>query len=1097
MNKTTRFLLFLIISLTTLSYAVPAANPNKTSILLSNASESSVSSEIRNAWFAALTDEYLKLRFGIISEYNLISDDEIVKVGAKSKKYGLAVKEKNIFKGAQLLKASHIVIHSYLVSEKEKNISYYLELLSSKDKSVLYTFDETFPFDSIKTKLKTCSNGITKALNLKLSANSDLNLRKQILSNDYELLIQYGKLKVRGAGITDDLKGLTSGDPNFSLAYYDLAKIYEKEGKYVFAAAAFNNTLLRNSLYSEMLFTPAIRNFRLSGKFNRVDELLRSASQKNISSLSLDVEQALLYLDKGDRNSARALFNSILKKDPKRSQAMLFSADEAIRAKKYSSAITILDKIIAKNELLAESYHLKAVALNSLKKYDTALQTALKALLYNKENNDAALIAANIYYKKKMYKEAADLYYPVLSKDSDKLGILLQAAESIEKSGDNSKALKLLNLQRKKYGADNNFLIAAGLLEFTLKDSVQALKDLELGKSIQPPNGIVFKIIGDIHMSRNNLPKAISMYEKARPLIKEKEVVDFSLALLYIKNKQTTKAKAKLLTVLANNPSIKEANRHMADVCFQLKEYKSALVYYKKERQYHGANAYIQKHIAEIHHMRKEWIPAIEEWTAYLKLEPKDQKTYLNLVDIFFIQQNSSKAADFLYQAEAFGKVDPELFLKLAKLQNSKKDYPGAIKTYRNYLKKNPSDTPSIIELSKVYKSAGRDSLAAETYLKIYSVDQIKYSSYLANAGHEFYKLKRKDKAEEIYNKFLARNFKDEKVNVNLAEMVFAKKDYKRTTDLLSTISPALKEKDDVIEMLAISYYNLKDYKSSIPFLSKYIQKKSTDASVIEMNAIAYDKLNDFTNAANMYAKFLTTPSTAKHKEYAYHLSELYIKIKFFSKAEELYRKNIAAYPEDIRNYKDLSERLLKKKDTAGALQILEQAAKSSKPTAEMLKILGDIYYSKKSNTQAMLTYKKYLDISPRDTTSWYRLGELQFKSKQYTEALKTLKTANAMMPKNKEIMFMLGASQFHTNDNRSASNTLEKALKMDPKRLEILNYLNKTYTALEDTNSLIIILEQEIPLTKDRLPLHKRLAEILLKKNRMQNAAPHLEAPY
>lgn len=1089
----TLLLLIAFISINIL--AAPAAGSPKTSILVSNASESSVSSEIRNAWFGALADKYLYMRLSIIDEFNMVPEKEAEKANGKSAKYGLAVKEKDIFNAATTLKSSHILIHSYLVSEKEKNVSYYLELLSSKDKSVLYTFDETVPFDSLRSKLRYCTNGIVKAMNLKLNTNSDLNVNKQILSHNNKLLIRFGSLMVKRSGIIDELKAITNEDPNFALAYMELAKEYEKAGQYAFAAAAFNNTLLRTSLYSEMIFAPTIKNFRLAEKYLKVEKLLQSAEQKNITSILLDVEQALLYLDKNERSNARSLFNSILKKDPEEPNALLFKADDNMRAKKYGTAIAIVEKLIARNELLEDAYFLKATCLNYQKKYDLALQAALKTLLYNKTHREASLIAANINYKKKKYSEAAELYYPTLNRNAPDLKILLQASDAIEKSGDSGKALRLLNNHRKIHGGNNDFLIAAGLLEFTLKDSVNATKDLELGKSITPANGEVFRILGDIYSSKKQTAKAISMYEKARPLIKEKSTVDFSLALLYITNNQKQKAKSKLLTVLANNPTLKSANRHMADMCYDLEEVKSALVYYKKERQHNGADTHIQKRIAEIHQKRKEWLPAITEWEKYLKLSPKDQKAYLNLVDIFFIQKNSAKISSYLMQAEAFGKVSPDLFLKLAKLQSSKKEYSESIKTYSNYLKRKPSDIESLIELSGVYKKAKKDSLAAETYIKIYESNPTEHSLYLAKAGHEFYNLKKKDKAESIYNKFLLRGFKDEKTNINLSKIVYSKKDYNKTVKLLSNVSSTSKVNPDVIEMLAISNYSLKEYTQALPYLKKHLLKHPNDADIIEMNAIAYDKTKDLTNAAAMYLRFISTPKGPKHKNYSYHLTTLYNKIKFFSKSEELYRKNIVNYPDDIRNYKDLSERLLKKNDIKGAKAILEGASKSSKPTPEMLKSLAGIYYKQKSNTQAATTYRKYLNEIPKDTTAWYRLSELLYKSKNYSEAIKALKTSNAMMPNNSKIMHMMGATQFYTQDYRSASLTLERTHKMIPKNLETLQLLNKTYTHLEDTVNIINVMKKEIPLTSDKLKLHIRLSTLLLKKKRYKEALPQLEA--
>jgi len=326
-----------------------SSSGSKPRIIITRAGETSSKGSIANSWFSAISENYFYLQLEPIQKCEIISREDYEGRLGKIDIYGLTIPEDKIINAAKKLKADYVIIHTYDLMGDEVN--YLLEVISTKNKSVVMTFDKSFSTVGIDPNLKECTNQIIKKLNITPSGKLQEILKRSVLSTDPNNLKEAGKLLAAPEkdALQKNIKKIQKvidKDPTFALAVYAAARAYESLNNCDQAARLYNQLILRNGLYYPKLYVSAANNYITCQSYDRALRVLTQAAQKGWKTPELMMMQARILEKKNKRAEAFKLFREIYEMDPNQPDALLFMARQQRENGSFEKALELAGNLI-------------------------------------------------------------------------------------------------------------------------------------------------------------------------------------------------------------------------------------------------------------------------------------------------------------------------------------------------------------------------------------------------------------------------------------------------------------------------------------------------------------------------------------------------------------------------------------------------------------------------------------------------------------------------------------------------------------------------------------------------------------------------------
>ncbi|MGD9202368.1 MAG: hypothetical protein PVI26_12450, partial [Chitinispirillia bacterium] len=160
-------------------------------LLLTRAGEGTSSDEIEKKWFSAVLEGYYNLRLLPFIEH-LIPGDDFKKSLSKPDDFGISIPEWELFRIAQSLGATHVLLHTYDL--ENGTVTYYLEIVGIDKKKVVMSFDKSFPFDKIEQNLLECSGLLIEKLELSYPEELIESIKRPILGSDLDNIESLGNI---------------------------------------------------------------------------------------------------------------------------------------------------------------------------------------------------------------------------------------------------------------------------------------------------------------------------------------------------------------------------------------------------------------------------------------------------------------------------------------------------------------------------------------------------------------------------------------------------------------------------------------------------------------------------------------------------------------------------------------------------------------------------------------------------------------------------------------------------------------------------------------------------------------------------------------
>lgn len=387
--------------------------------------------------------------------------------------------------------------------------------------------------------------------------------------------------------------------------------------------------------------------------------------------------------------------------------------------------------------------------------------------------------------------------------------------------------------------------------------------------------------------------------------------------------------------------------------------------------------------------------------------------------------------------------------------------------------------------LAKTYGWMHNDKLAIKYYKELLrqtpdNVDLLAaYANYLKDT-------KEYAQAMEIYQKLLERT-KDEKYNVNIAEIYLLQQDYKTAMNMYQELYEKNPTNPDVQKAIALLYFLSGDFETSIGFYEKYLAQKQDPESILN-----YAKSLFYTKRVQPAKKILETyvkvyPDNAEGLS---TLADIYMSEKDLCQAMELVNKAIAIEPDNIKYKIQYARVEIAAKNYLQATSLLQCLLKMEPANPDILENLGDISYYTNDFNQALMYYQCIPDFENKKKIRFkiaqshhYRkdyilaeklywpflcdpeysnrakigIAEIRISQGKPLEARKILENLLANNPEDVQAEKNLAITYFSTGDNYKSIKILETLPKDDT---DVTYNLAKAYNKIERNGTALELLE-------------------------------------
>jgi len=222
--------------------------------------------------------------------------------------------------------------------------------------------------------------------------------------------------------------------------------------------------------------------------------------------------------------------------------------------------------------------------------------------------------------------------------------------------------------------------------------------------------------------------------------------------------------------------------------------------------------------------------------------------------------------------------------------------------------------------------------------------------------------------------------------------------------------------------------------------------------------------------------------------------------IKGAKEAENEFRKGVESEPnEPVARY-NLAISLIRQGKTQEAILELQHFLElfpNHALTANVLGLLGQIYYSVDQYEKALSYYKRAAGLAPDNAKIYYNIGVIYLKLKDETNAKEYFKKAMSLGATDPEVFEKLSYAFEEFNDMESAIRTMERSMQYNPDHISTLFRLAELY---ERSNNLLQAAEiyrkivNRTPGTEDTINALLNLGRIYIKMERYADSVNALK---
>ena len=472
----------------------------------------------------------------------------------------------------------------------------------------------------------------------------------------------------------------------------------------------------------------------------------------------------------------------------------------------------------------------------------------------------------------------------------------------------------------------------------------------------EPDNSEYHLLLGRLYIIDKDYVKAEGEFKAARNIQSDSEEAVVNLAYLYNEEGDTKKA----VEVLQSLPDSQRSTKLYAVLGYtfeQQHEFKPAINAYRHAIDLDKDNLDAQRGLANSLLGDNQIDAALEQYKQVADADPQDAQAYVRMSEIYRREGKFSDAMATIKKADALVQDSQEVPYNEALIDEAQGKFDEAIQILQQLLEKSskPVATYSSAErnnrsvflerLGSIYKEAGKNQLAIETYRK------------MIDLGDE--------SAEHGYSNIIDTYREDKQWNQATAVAQEAVKALPKDRPLKLALAGLLSDNGKADEGIAMAKAELKG--------------NAEDRDVYLAMSQIYGRLRRWSDAEETLNKADALSDKPEDKRYDYYLRGSYMeRQKKYEPAEEMFRKVLSGDPRyaSALNYLGymLADRGVRLDE---ALNLIKKALQEEPQNYAYLDSLGWAYFKLGNYDMAEETLRKAMDRNSNDATVHDHMGEV------------------------------------------------------------------------------------------------------------------------
>ncbi|WP_338378608.1 tetratricopeptide repeat protein [uncultured Flavobacterium sp.] len=381
----------------------------------------------------------------------------------------------------------------------------------------------------------------------------------------------------------------------------------------------------------------------------------------------------------------------------------------------------------------------------------------------------------------------------------------------------------------------------------------------------------------------------------------------------------------------------------------------------------------------------------------------------------------------------------------------------------------NGSDASTFAKLGEIYENEGKYHLAEEQYKKAIVINPEntyllqKISTLYKNKGNViesqkwFDKAIKSDSLSTIFNYGLLKYINEQNIDKKRAENMFidAIEKNPHTSELYSQYG----------DFLSTNVFRTNRNKLADSLYTKAINKNPFNVSAYSGKAWLNFKMRKKEEAKASFEKGISSnPNNAEaYFNYANYLNEA---LKDYTTAKEYYLKAIEKNKLYIPAYTKLVELYNNQKQQDNSIKLLKEVLEKNNEVPDLWNLLGDSYFVSNKYTEAIVAYKKAIEIDNSYAKSYSKLGQSELETNQFEASKQNYLLANTYDPyQNKKsdiatYILSIARNKLQFGTTGEAKELFKLAYEIDESVEKGIPYAEHLYLHQEPQNAYTICLE-------------------------------------
>ena len=303
---------------------------------------------------------------------------------------------------------------------------------------------------------------------------------------------------------------------------------------------------------------------------------------------------------------------------------------------------------------------------------------------------------------------------------------------------------------------------------------------------------------------------------------------------------------------------------------------------------------------------------------------------------------------------------------------------------------------------------------------------------------------------------------------------------------------PYAENPEEIYASIAYEYENMNDYPQAILSLKKALKIKPDSENIIHEIAFFFELIGKEEEAIEFFIEFLDNNPYSKVGWF--NLGVFFNTLELYEKAIEAYEFTLAIDEEFSSAYFNIANSYSGLQHYRKAIKYYEKTFDFEAPEPLTFYYIGESYENLGELENAQANFNKAIKLDDKIGEPWAGLARIAVKQKQEIKAIKYYEKAISLMPLNDDCKYELAVVKLSSRMFDEAEELFSEVVEHDSSFIEA--WIN--YSVCKNLNmnieAAIDIIEQAIEKNKDEASLWYRLAGLLYKSGKVQQAYYYIE---